>query len=471
MGEFEKSCVNCGVLNCAKRDKEYPEFCLTTNFDVKELEEIKKLYLEDEENNKVSVISAEIEAEFYCRYTRVEEIIEFSKRMGFHKIGIATCIGLIEESRIFAQILRKNGFEPYAALCKAGAFNKTDIGVRKEYTTQVGNALCNPIMQAKLLEKAGTDFNVVVGLCVGHDSLFYKYTHTLTTTLVTKDRVLAHNPVGALYQRMSGEPAQNIADTVATGQMKVTYLNVGQGDCTIIQTEGHNAMIDAGNNHEGKDVVDYLNQQGIDKLDYLILTHPDADHIGGGDDVLEKIEVEQVIMPDVANDTMTYEEVMDDIEKENVPVEHPKVGEEFGFGDATFTVLCPETDLVSSDDTNDASVGIKLVHGENSFVMCGDASEKSESAMVKRFGSALECDVLKCGHHGSRTSTSEVFLKATNPTWAVISCGVDNSYGHPHQETLERLNNDDVQVYRTDLLGTIIATSDGTNISWFSEKE
>ena len=104
------------------------------------------------------------------------------------------------------------------------------------------------------------------------------------------------------------------------------------------------------------------------------------------------------------------------------------------------------------------------------FVMCGDASEKSESAMVKRFGSALECDVLKCGHHGSRTSTSEVFLKATNPTWAVISCGVDNSYGHPHQETLDRLNNDDVQVYRTDQLGTIIATSDGTNISWFSDK-
>ena len=136
---------------------------------------------------------------------------------------------------------------------------------------------------------------------------------------------------GNLMERMSGEPAQNIADTVATGQMKVTYLNVGQGDCTIIQTEGHNAMIDAGNNHEGKDVVDYLNQQGIDKLDYLILTHPDADHIGGGDDVLEKIEVEQVIMPDVANDTMTYEEVMDDIEKENVPVEHPKVGEEFGL--------------------------------------------------------------------------------------------------------------------------------------------
>ena len=167
MGEFEKSCVNCGVLNCAKRDKEYPEFCLTTNFDVKELEEIKKLYLEDEENNKVSVISAEIEAEFYCRYTRVEEIIEFSKRMGFHKIGIATCIGLIEESRIFAQILRKNGFEPYAALCKAGAFNKTDIGVRKEYTTQVGNALCLSLIHIYLYPSAAIRTWWIQRSCLG----------------------------------------------------------------------------------------------------------------------------------------------------------------------------------------------------------------------------------------------------------------------------------------------------------------
>lgn len=195
-----RSCINCGVLNCGNRNAKYPEFCLTTNFDPEELEEIRSLYLEDEENRKISIISAEIEGEFYCRYTRVEEIIAFAKRMGFHKIGIATCFGLIEESRIFAKILRKHGLEPYAALCKVGAFNKTDIGIREEFTRQAGNPLCNPIMQAKLLEKAGTELNVVMGLCVGHDSLFYKYTNTLTTTLVTKDRVLAHNPVAALYQ-------------------------------------------------------------------------------------------------------------------------------------------------------------------------------------------------------------------------------------------------------------------------------
>lgn len=116
------------------------------------------------------------------------------------KIGIATCVGLIEESRIFARILRKNGFDVYSAVCKVGSFNKTDIGLDEKYTCVTGNVMCNPILQAKLLNKAGTDLNVVIGLCVGHDSLFYKYSEALSTTLVTKDRVLAHNPVGALYQ-------------------------------------------------------------------------------------------------------------------------------------------------------------------------------------------------------------------------------------------------------------------------------
>ncbi len=158
------SCTDCGVLNCHKRNASYPEFCLTEKLTDEDIAETTALY-EDEENRKVSVISAEIEGEFYGKYTRVDEIIEFAKRMGYKKIGIATCVGLDEK-----------------------------------YTCVTGNVMCNPILQAKLLNKAGTDLNVVIGLCVGHDSLFYKYSEALSTTLVTKDRVLAHNPVGALYQ-------------------------------------------------------------------------------------------------------------------------------------------------------------------------------------------------------------------------------------------------------------------------------
>ena len=195
----KKTCVDCGILNCKTRDKEYPEFCLTTELTQETIGKVRALY-EEEENNKVSVISAQIENEFYLRYTRVEEVIEFACRMGYKKIGIATCVGLIEESRILARILRKNGFEVYGAVCKIGSFLKTEVGVPQEDITRTGAVMCNPIMQAEVLNQAGTDFNVVMGLCVGHDSLFYKYSEALVTTLVAKDRVLAHNPAGALYQ-------------------------------------------------------------------------------------------------------------------------------------------------------------------------------------------------------------------------------------------------------------------------------
>ena len=193
------SCVDCGVKNCQTRDKEYPEFCLTTGLSAETIEKVRKLY-EEEENRKVSVISAEIENEFYLRYTRVQELVEFAKRMGFHKIGIATCVGLLEESRVLARILRKHGFEVYGAACKIGSFEKKSVGVAEEDMVNTGFVMCNPIMQAEVLNEAGTDFNVVMGLCVGHDSLFYKYSEALVTTLVAKDRVLAHNPAGALYQ-------------------------------------------------------------------------------------------------------------------------------------------------------------------------------------------------------------------------------------------------------------------------------
>lgn len=197
---YPHSCTDCGVIKCSKRTGTYPEFCLTEALTEEELEQVVRLYTRNRRNKKIAIASAEVEGEFYGRYTRVEEIMEVARRIGAKKIGIATCVGLIEESRIFARILKLNGFEVYGVACKVGSVNKTDIGVEEQYTCKTGPVMCNPILQAKLLNKAETDFNVVVGLCVGHDSLFYKYSKALTTTLITKDRVLAHNPAGAIYQ-------------------------------------------------------------------------------------------------------------------------------------------------------------------------------------------------------------------------------------------------------------------------------
>lgn len=195
--EMKLSCIDCAVTNCNDGGKEYPEFCVTTHMDEKVLDDALDCYKE-EENKKVMISAAEVEYEHYGQCTRIEEIMKFARKIGAHKIGIATCVGLIRESRTLAKIFRKNGFEVYGVACKAGAVPKVDVGIPKECES-VGTKMCNPILQAKLLNKEKTDLNVVVGLCVGHDSLFYKYSDALVTTAVTKDRVLGHNPAAALY--------------------------------------------------------------------------------------------------------------------------------------------------------------------------------------------------------------------------------------------------------------------------------
>ena len=171
------SCVDCGTQNCKYQNRTYPEFCPTT-------------HLKEE--------SAEVEYEGYCQWTRVQEIMEFARKIGARKIGIAHCIGLIREARIFARILQANGFEPLAVICKVAGQAKSSIGI-PQACESIGAAMCNPILQARLLNEAQTDLNVVIGLCVGHDSLFYKYSEAYATTLVTKDRVTGNNPAAALY--------------------------------------------------------------------------------------------------------------------------------------------------------------------------------------------------------------------------------------------------------------------------------
>lgn len=194
-----RSCIDCGSAACndLNHSDAFPPFCLSKNLEEEVLAEALACY-EDPLNHDTMVSAAEVECEHYCKYTRVQEIVEFAKKMGFHKIGIATCVGLLGEARTLAKILRSHGFEVFGVGCKAGMVKKVDLGIG-EACNAVGANACNPVFQAKMLNHMGTQLNVVVGLCVGHDSLFYKHSEALVTTLVAKDRVLGHNPVAALY--------------------------------------------------------------------------------------------------------------------------------------------------------------------------------------------------------------------------------------------------------------------------------
>lgn len=195
------TCVDCGTQNCKFKNRTYPEFCLTTHLEDSDMEWALERY-EDGRNKEIMIASAEVEYEGYCQWTRVQEIMEFARKINARKIGIANCIGLINEARIFARILRANGFEVYSVICKVAGKPKSSVGI-PAVCESIGAAMCNPILQARLLNNAQTDLNVVIGLCVGHDSLFYKYSDAYVTTLVTKDRVTGNNPAAALYTAQS----------------------------------------------------------------------------------------------------------------------------------------------------------------------------------------------------------------------------------------------------------------------------
>lgn len=191
------SCIDCGAKACDTVGKKHPSFCVSQNIDEDKRENSRKTYLADE-NHEIMCASAGVEYENYCSMTRVEETIEWAKKLNVKKIGIATCVGLLHESRVLAKILRHNDFEVFGAGCKVGEILKSNIDLDAKYM-EIGDNTCNPVLQANWLAEQGTEINIVMGLCVGHDSMFYKYSNVPTTTLVTKDRILGHNPVMALY--------------------------------------------------------------------------------------------------------------------------------------------------------------------------------------------------------------------------------------------------------------------------------
>lgn len=255
------------------------------------------------------------------------------------------------------------------------------------------------------------------------------------------------------------------SDVSSEHSMTVHFIDVGQADCILIQTPSASMLVDAGKNEDGDNVVTYLQQQGISRLDYVIGTHPHEDHIGGLDNVIRSFEIGEVILPGKTHTSKTYMDVLQAVQDKGLQITQAVAGQEFGLGDASFTVLSPKEGVDYGDNLNNWSVGIKLINGNNSFVMTGDAEGTTENDILST-GIDLKADVWKAGHHGSITSNTDAILQAVNPQYTVISCGVNNQYGHPNLEILQRFAAQNIQIFRTDEQGTIVATSDGNQITW-----
>lgn len=246
------------------------------------------------------------------------------------------------------------------------------------------------------------------------------------------------------------------------GVLEVYFLDVGQGDSIYIKTPfGDDILIDAGENSYGDDVVKYLNDLGVDDIEVMIATHPHSDHIGGLDVVLESYKVESVYAPEVGHTSKSFEDFVGAVNDEGLSIISATSGVEIPLMGVEAVFVGPVKEY---DDLNNASAVLHLTYGDNEFLFTGDAEEESEKDIIASDYN-IEADVLKVGHHGSVSSSSKEFLDEVQPSYAIISVGVDNDYGHPHDEILEQFSIRKIEVLRTDLLGTIVVTSDGQNIS------
>ena len=255
--------------------------------------------------------------------------------------------------------------------------------------------------------------------------------------------------------------------------LKIHFLDVGQGACALIESDGHYMLIDGGGRDASSFTVSYLAQLGIEKFDCLVATHFDEDHIAGLVGVFNKFAVGTVLEPSYKADKSIYTSFKEAEKKSGAEVIIPEPGAEYTLGDAKFTVLAPkkpenstdEGTALNSSEENNQSICVLLANGDNKVLFTGDAEQEEERYLVES-GRDIRADVYLVGHHGSSSSSSELLLDAVRPKYAVISCGTGNDYGHPTQEVLDRLWDKDVSVFRTDEQGNIIMTSDGKEITW-----
>lgn len=252
------------------------------------------------------------------------------------------------------------------------------------------------------------------------------------------------------------------------GALSVHHIDVEQGDATLIRTPGGKYMlIDTGTYAQSHKLCDYLENMGVTEIEYCIFTHPHEDHIGCADIVLENFKVNNVLMTRKSTTTATFERLIDAIaqskEKHGTKLLSPAIGDKFSLDEnVSFTILYSDD---KDDNLNNCSVCLKLDYKDTSFIFTGDAEAKVERLILKNFGESLESTVFKSAHHGSSTSNTKSFVDAINPQISIISCGLDNSYGHPHKEVLEDLLSRECDIYRTDIDGDIVVVTDGEKVN------
>jgi len=252
------------------------------------------------------------------------------------------------------------------------------------------------------------------------------------------------------------------------GNLKIHFIDVGQGDCIFIQVNDKNILIDGGPNIAEKKVKNYLKNLGIKNINYLIATHPHEDHIGGLDSILKNFKVESVYAPKIITTTTDFKDIIFELNKESKKINIAEKGLTINLDyRSSLNFLSPEDKKY--DNLNNYSTVIKLNYGNISFLFTGDSEMLIENELLSS-NDNLSAHILKVGHHGSKTSTSKEFLKKVAPKYAVISCGIGNDYGHPDKQVLNSLKLQGIECYRTDKDGTIIIYTNGKDVKISKEK-
>lgn len=259
----------------------------------------------------------------------------------------------------------------------------------------------------------------------------------------------------------------NPSDIPENSNFEVHFIDVGQADSALIECDGETMMIDGGNVADSNVVAAYLKKEDVTELNYVVCSHAHEDHVGGLSGALSVTKADNIYAPKTEANTKAYKNFKKKAEEQNVEIKHPNVGDKIQLGSSTVEFLGPVDE--NGKDLNSTSIVLKIIYGNTSFLFTGDA-ESDEEEEILNSGADLKLTVLKVGHHGSRTSTSYPFLREVMPQYAVISVEKGNSYGHPNEETLSKLSDAGVEVYRTDESGDIVMTSDGNSINVVTAK-